>query len=205
MEPEKTAEILKERLRDEGYKHIKIIKKPGVGELLSVHYEIKIDKETVAFIYEPIGCQSYNTIRVGNRDVRVATIDTMLMFYLAFTYANRPYYDNDRIICMAEYLFKIQQKNRLQQKGLLRRFSINCYGKQETIEDMRNEKNEKFKELKNNKDSREYQERFLKYSVDNTDNASAKKKKKKTRKQHDKKQKRKKKKTRRFNRFLNLI
>ena len=54
MEPEKTAEILKERLRDEGYKHIKIIKKPGVGELLSVHYEIKIDKETVAFIYEPI-------------------------------------------------------------------------------------------------------------------------------------------------------
>ena len=34
-----------------------------------------------------------------------------------------------------EYLFKVQAKNRLQQKGLLRRFSINCYGKQKIMEE----------------------------------------------------------------------
>ena len=70
-------------------------------------------------------------------DVKVATIDTMLSFYLAFYYSSRPYYDNERILCMSQFLFTVQQKNRLQQKGLLRRFSIKCYGHQETLEGMR--------------------------------------------------------------------
>ena len=49
---------------------------------------------------------------------------------------------------MAEFLFKVQQKNRLEQKGLLKRFSINCYGTQETMDKMREEKAEMFKKLK---------------------------------------------------------
>ena len=71
----------------------------------------------------------------------------MLSFYLAFLYANRAYYDHDRIYCMAQYLFLVQSRNRLQQKGVLKRFSL-CIGKQPTSEDMRNEKSEKFEELK---------------------------------------------------------
>ena len=39
-----------------------------------------------------------------------------------------------------EYLFKVQLKNRLQQKGLLKRFTVQCYGKQKTLEDIREEK-----------------------------------------------------------------
>ena len=35
-----------------------------------------------------------------------------------------------------------------EQKGLLKRFSINCYGKQDTLEEMRNTKALKYKELK---------------------------------------------------------
>ena len=87
----------------------------------------------------------------------------MLSFYLAFLYADRPYYDYNRIICMAEYLFMVQAKNRLKQRGLLKRFSINCYGKQETLNSMRNEKNLKFKELKNKKNTAEYDYYFLRY------------------------------------------
>ena len=60
----------------------------------------------------------------------------MLSFFLAFLYANRPYYNTQRILCMAHYLFKVQEKNRLEQKGVLKRFSVDCYGKQETLEDM---------------------------------------------------------------------
>ena len=45
---------------------------------------------------------------------------------------------------MSKYLFDVQSKNRLAQKGLLRRFSINCMGHQETVEEMRAEKAEKF-------------------------------------------------------------
>jgi hypothetical protein len=95
--------------------------------------------------------------------LKVATIDTMLSFYLAFLYANLPYYDTNRILCMTEYLFKVQEQNRLSQKGLLRRFSISCYGEQPTKEIIRAEKADKFKELKDKKKTKEYEEWFLKY------------------------------------------
>ena len=65
----------------------------------------------------------------------------MLSFYLAFLYADRLYYDEDRILCMAEQLFIVQQKNRLSQKGLLKRFSVNCFGTQKTLTNIRAEKN----------------------------------------------------------------
>ena len=155
--------IVKERLQDEGYKNVKIYKKSGVGEIIAPHYELNINNETVAFVYEPLACHSYNIIRIDNLDIKVATIDTILSFYLAFLYANRPYYDNDRLICMAEYLFMVQAKNRLEQKGLLRRFSISCYGKQSTLETIRAEKTEKFKELKDKRNSEEFEYHFLRY------------------------------------------
>ncbi|MDC1320998.1 hypothetical protein N8261_03465 [Flavobacteriaceae bacterium] len=166
-EPEKSAIMLKERLEDFDYTGIKIVKHEGIGEIIAPHYEIrvKIDKieETVAFIYKPLACHSYNIIKKGNKSVRVATIDTMLSFYFAFYYSGRDYYDENRILCMAQYLFDVQQQNRLEQKGVLKRFSINCYGKQDTLEDMRNEKSEKFKELKGKRNTKEYESWFLRY------------------------------------------
>ena len=166
-EPEQAAAILKERLEDFDYKDIQLIKHEGIGELIAPHYEIKVKinkiEETVAFIYKPLACHSYNIIKKGKKTVRVATIDTMLSFYFAFFYSDREYYDENRILCMAQYLFDVQQKNRLQQKGLLKRFSINCYGKQDTLEEMRNAKAEKYKELKNKRNSKEYESWFLRY------------------------------------------
>jgi hypothetical protein len=64
---------------------------------------------------------------------------------------------------MSKYLFEVQEKNRLEQKGLLKRFSINCMGHQETVEEMRAAKTDKFSELKNNKKDPEYEEWFLRY------------------------------------------
>ena len=166
-EPEQAAAMLKERLEDFDYKGIQIIKHNGIGELIAPHYEIKVKinniEETVAFIYKPLACHSYNVIKKGNKTVRVATIDTMLSFYFAFFYSDREYYDENRILCMAQYLFDVQQKNRLQQKGLLKRFSINCYGKQDTLEEMRNTKAEKYKELKGKRGTKEFESWFLRY------------------------------------------
>ena len=164
-DPKTACAIIKERLVTEGFKNIKIYKKPGLGEIIAPHYEIVVDEDTICFIYEPIACHSYNTIKLGHNVVKVATIDTMLNFFLAFLYADRPYYDHDRILCMAQYLFHVQSKNRLEQKGLLKRFSINCYGNtSETIETIRAVKAEKFKELKNKRGSTEYDEYFLRYT-----------------------------------------
>jgi hypothetical protein len=173
------SQIVKERLQDINVKDVKILKRPAVGEIISSHYEIRVGNDVVAFIYEPIACHSYNIVKQQGYDIKVATIDTMLNFYLAFLYANRPYYDKDRILCMSKYLFEVQEKNRLQQKGLLKRFSVNCIGHQETVEEMRAEKTEKFAELKDKKGKPEYDEWFLRYRpLDPTETNKTKKEKK---------------------------
>ena len=162
-DPQTSATIVKERLKDIGLKKISIKRRGAIGEIISEHYEITVGKDTVCFIYRPLACHSYNTINLNGRKINIATIDTMLSFYLAFLYADRPYYDHERILCMSQYLFSVQAKNRLQQKGLLKRFTIKCFGKQKTLEDSRAEKTEKFKELSGNRNSREYEDYFLRY------------------------------------------
>ena len=164
--PLESATILKEQLNYEGYKDVKINKKGAIGEYVEDHYEILVNKDTIALIFKANACHSYNNIYINNEKIKVATIDTILSFYLVFIYANRPHFDVNRLLCMSEYLFRVQLKNRLQQKGLLRRFTINCYGKQETLEDIRSNKAKKYKELfdkKIKKGSIEYQENFLRY------------------------------------------
>ena len=89
----------------------------------------------------------------------------MLSFYLAFIFVDRPYYNTNRILCMSQFLFKIQQKNRLRQKGLLRRFSPDCYGVQSTLEKMREEKADMYRKLKNKntRGTKEWEWYFLRY------------------------------------------
>ena len=193
-EPMLTAQIIKERLSDINVKNVKIIKRPGIGEIIAPHYEIKVDKDTVVFIYEPLACHSYNIINEGGYNVKIATIDTMLNFWLAFLYVNRPYYDKDRILCMSKYLFDVQEKNRLAQKGLLKRFSINCIGHQETVEEMRAEKANKYNELKNKKKDAEYDSWFLKYRPTDGKDRDEDKKKNKTKRKNIRKKKTKKRK-----------
>ena len=167
-DPETTSDIVKERLKDIGITNVKIIKRANVGEIIPTHYEIKVGDDTIVFIYKPIACHSYNVINIHGQKVKVATIDTMLSFYLAFLYSDRPYYNafSDRILCMSKLLFEVQQKNRLQQKGLLRRFSVTCYGHQESVEEMRAEKAAKYKELKQSNNKKELDEWFLNYKPD---------------------------------------
>ena len=167
-EPFTTAEIVKERLKDINVNNAKIIKHPEIGDIIPEHYEIRIGKDTIAFIYKPIACHSYNILNIKGQKVKIATIDTMLSFYLAFLYTDRPYYNQflDRILCMSKFLFVVQQKNRLKQTGLLKRFSITCYGHQESVEELRSIKSDKYKELKINKNKKEFEEWFLNYKPD---------------------------------------
>jgi hypothetical protein len=177
-DPETTAQIVKERLKDVGINNTKIKKHAPVGEIVPEHYEVKIGKDTIAFIYKPIACHSYNILNIHGQKVKIATIDTMLSFYLAFLYADRPYYNDflERILCMSKFLFEVQQKNRLEQKGLLTRFSITCYGHQESVEEMRAHKAEMYKKLKDQKNKSEFEEWFLNYKPDELKNKDTKKK-----------------------------
>lgn len=163
-DPERSALIIKERLEEIGFKNAQTVKHGSLDDVIPEHIEVRIGKETVAFIFKPIACHNYNTIQIGNKEINVATIDTMLSFYLAFIYADKEYFDSNRILCMAKFLFEVEQKNRLEQRGLLKRFSISCYGKQPTLESIRAEKAEKFKELVHNRNSAEWNAWFFKYS-----------------------------------------
>ncbi len=97
---------------------------------------------------------------------------------------------------MSQYLFLVQSRNRLQQKGVLKRFSLQCIGKQDTLEDMRNEKSKKYQELKGKRGSKEYEEYFLRYAPGEKNKEKAEKNQKKKNKTRSKKDKKSKKKSR---------
>ena len=171
---DKTALILQEQLQELGATNIKSVEHAPVGEILPRRIQVAVGDETIAFIYEPIACHNYNVINVKNTSIKVATIDTILSFYLGFTYLNLPEYDVDRLLCMSSYLFHVQEKNRLSQKGLLQRFNIDCFGKQPTKESIRAEKASKYREIK--KGSKHYEEWFLNYNPANIERLKLEKK-----------------------------
>ena len=97
--PSKSAKETIAGLKEYGFKNAKYVKHDGLGEIIAPHYEIIVSGDTVAFIYEPIACHSYNIAKIDGTAIKIASIDTMLSFYLAFIYANRPYYNKNRIMC----------------------------------------------------------------------------------------------------------
>ena len=168
----------------------------AMGDVIPRHIKISVHGHVVAVLYEPIACHNYNEIQQKmdlsmtdkkaptNVIIKIATIDTMLSFYLAFIYVKALNYDKTRLLCMSKYLFDVEQENRLKRHGLLKRFSINCYGKQPTLNSMRSERTEMFAQFKkdNKVGSTEYDRWFLKYTPQTTP-PTHKKPKKKTAKQ----------------------
>jgi len=78
---------------------------------------------------------------------------------------------------------------------LLRRFSITCYGHQESVEEMRAHKAEKYKELKQKGDKKEFEDWFLNYKPDDANGKKEKKDRKERKTGNKKKRKHKTKKT----------
>ena len=163
-DPVRTVAIVTERLRQAGIRQVRTKVHDAIGEIVPRHHEISVGKDIVAFVYEPIACHNYNEVTIDGRSVHIGTIDTLLTFYLAFYYADKPYYYRDRLMCMTKFMFEVQRVNRLEQKGLLKRFSIDCYGKQPTLEEIRAEKTKKFKELMAKPQSEEHEMWFLRYN-----------------------------------------
>lgn len=181
-DPMKLANIIVERLKANNIKHVKHIHHKETGEIIPEHCEIKINDKSYVFIYKTIACHSYNKITISGKAINVASIETILSFYLAFAYSDHKHHKSDRLLCMSKFLVNVIEKNKLSSRGILKRFTINCYGKQKTLEDIRSEKALKFKEfndLKVDYDDKDYQMWFLKYNPSKT---TTKKSKQKTRK-----------------------
>ena len=154
-------------------------------EVISPHYEVLIGDETVLFVYKPLACHAYNEIIVNGRGIKIASIDTMLSFYLAFLFTNKDYYDSRRLMCMCEILLKIQYehlKKNIPFNSIFKRFDVPCYGYQKTLEDIKKEKDHLFEKLKKGTEAYEYF--FMKYTpkTQKTLTKKRKHKKKKTKK-----------------------
>jgi hypothetical protein len=162
--PLKTAETVKTALTRAKIKNVKIIKRAPIGEIIPPSYELKIDNDTIAFVYEPISCHNYNELKINNQSVKIATTDTIMSFYLAFLYADKPYYDTNRLLCITKIMFKLQQQHRLIDDGIFERFTMKCYGKSLTLQNIKEEKSEKIIELKDKRGTEEYDEWFLNYT-----------------------------------------
>ena len=162
---EKPAAFIKKvtaALKKVDYTNVTKTKHAAVGELIGPYYELKIDGHAVLNIFEPTKCYAYNEVPKDGKTVRVASFDTLLAFYFAFLYADFPHFNKKRILCMAEMLFKVMHDNVLNQKGLLKRFPIKCYGKNLTLRTMKAHKWDLRKKLK--KGTVAYNRWFFKYT-----------------------------------------
>ena len=74
---------MKEELK-KYFQNISIVHHSNIGENIPLHYEIKINNNSIVFIYKTEACYNYNNIKINNKIYRIATIDTLLAFYLAF-------------------------------------------------------------------------------------------------------------------------
>ena len=162
---EECAQAVVKGLKKSGYEGVKMVENPALGKYIPRNFQIVLfEKDTVCFIHETTACHSYNTISKGGKKINVATIDTILSLYLAFIYSGKDYIYRERILCISQYLFEVEQENRLEQTGILKRFTMDCIGKQKSLIDILEEKSAKFEELKNKKTSLEYNSWFFKYN-----------------------------------------
>ena len=166
LDAEKCVNLLVSYIESKGIKDVSFIKHDGLDEILGDHYKIKIGDNSVAFVYQSIACYSYNNYQVDKKVAKIATIETIMSMYLVFIYMNRPYFNYDKILCLCKLVYDIQQKNRLKQSGLLKRFTIKCDGTQATRESMKKDRSDKFLELKDKKNTEEYEIWFLNYRPD---------------------------------------
>jgi hypothetical protein len=158
---------------------IEIKEYEAYGELLPTHVDI-IDSRTkflLVRMYETTACHSYHKT---TDDLLVASIPTLLQFFLAMLYAPEHFLEDipeERVICAAQHLVELaNEKSHNRRYKLLT--PITCLGKQKSLIDMRVEKSELYEKLSKNKSSPEYLQYFFTYtptSLDKTQRSRVKK------------------------------
>jgi hypothetical protein len=128
-------------------------------------------------MYETTACHSYHKT---TDDLLVASIPTLLQFFLAMLYAPEHFLEDipeERVICAAQHLVELaNEKSHNRRYKLLT--PITCLGKQKSLIDMRVEKSELYEKLSKNKSSPEYLQYFFTYtptSLDKTQRSRVKK------------------------------
>jgi hypothetical protein len=162
-DPDELSLLLKKKLKQSGYYNIEIIKHKAIDDVIPEYIDFKLNNKTLVFIFKPIACHSYNVINVKDKKMRIASLETIFSFYLAFLFLKNSKYKTNRLLCTSYYLYKIMRRRKPNLTGIFKRFNYQCIGKQLTIEKMRSEKTEKYNELKNKRGTKDFEWWFLRY------------------------------------------
>ena len=162
--PKEVCLEIKDMLVKHKFKNIKINKHAAIELLVGEHYEIIVDHVPIVMVYEPLTCHSYNTISIRNKTIRIATIETLMSYYLSFLLIGRSYHDTQKIMCMASLMMDIQKKY-VSNYGLVKQYSNKCYGPDISEEEsMRDRRAKAFDRLKYKKGTIDYDIWFLSYN-----------------------------------------
>lgn len=158
---EETARTFHHILSETGKLNIRT--SDGFGEILPPFTDVvDKDEKVLVRVYETNACHSYHEMANG---LRVASIPTLLQFFLAMMYGDDTIRENipeQRFLCTAQHLVEMANETLPRRYKLLT--PIDCIGHQESIVDMKIHKTLKYEEaLKKGKSSPEYLQYFFTY------------------------------------------
>ena len=78
---EKTKNNVIKKLKTE-YKNVHVKTHDKIGDIIPKHYEIMIGEDTVCFIYQTIGCHSYNKLKINKKFYKVDVKDELIELLL---------------------------------------------------------------------------------------------------------------------------
>jgi hypothetical protein len=155
-------DILKKKLSHLNMGEVTFIEHDEFNDMIPKNIEVRVNNQPVVFVYESIACHNYNVFKKNGLSLNIATIDTMMTFYLAFYYARKTGVSHERIFCMVQFFFELSQKW-LTESGVLKRYSTTCYGYQPTLIDIRGLKTKKRNDKTILRGSKEFEMWFLNY------------------------------------------
>lgn len=107
------------------------------SEFIPKHAVISLNKGGVirhlCTVYNAQACYGYKVID----SVNLLTIDSMLSIMYAYMFTHRDYIVVDKVKCMINMLLNMQHYHIKSKKYIWKRFDLLCYGKQQTLEDVK--------------------------------------------------------------------
>lgn len=121
------------------------------------------DDKIIMRVFETAACHSYHPMRNG---VRVASIPTLLQFFLAYLYAGATEDDITHLLCVAQRLVDLAHNKQKRRYALLT--PIDCLGHQETLTGLRKHKAVLYEKYSKNKRSADFLKYFFTYNPRDT-------------------------------------
>jgi len=119
--------------------------------------------------YETQACHSYHTTGDG---IRIASIPTLVMFFMALIYSGEPRDDVSRLLCVAQRLVELADNKPKRRFALLT--PSQCLGVQKELLELRRERVSLYDKVKNNKSSPDFVQYFFTYDPKSTKTERAK-------------------------------